>query len=184
VNGLLTQLIEVFFPNGVAIEIACEAEDVLTCNTDMLSFKGYVHRWMAVTAQLAPFTKSRITEVLRTSAQAAINQCKGGANGRLCGFRWAQSPEYDGSDGAGQQMNVLGALTSLLFTDVPGPLTRLTGGTSEGDYSAGSSPAIEPPREITASDKAGAGILTILLLVSVGATFTWMSTGFYEGYIE
>src|SRR4051812_41827161 len=113
VEGLLTNLLTVFFPNGVAKEISCESEETITCTTDMLSFKGYIHRWLAVVAQLAPFTKDRILNTLHSSTSAAVSQCTGGSSGRVCGFRWNQGV-YDGTDGAGQEMNVLGALLSLL----------------------------------------------------------------------
>lgn len=152
----------------------------------MLSYKGYVLRWLATVAQLAPFTKPRIMNLMKTSAAAAVKQCSGGGPpgyGRTCGFRWNRA-EYDGTHGAGQQMNALGALTSLLFTQVGGPLTNLTGGTSLGDYNAGSDPGTTRLRDVTTGDKAGASILTILALTLVTATFAWMSTEFYEGKLD
>jgi mannan endo-1,6-alpha-mannosidase len=182
---LLSQLIEVFYQDGVAVEIACETEEKLTCTPDMFSFKGYVLRWLATVAQLAPFTKDRILNLMMTTTKAAIRQCSGGGPpgyGRTCGFRWNRA-EYDGTHGAGQQMNVLGALSALLFTQASGPLTNLTGGTSLGDYNAGSDSDFRP-RDITMGDKAGAGILTVLLLILVTSTFGWMSTEFFEGKLD
>ncbi len=104
-DGLIENTRRNFFPEGVAIEIACE--DHKTCTTDMLSFKGYVARWFSTITQIAPYTAPTILPMLRSSAAAAVNQCVGGANARTCGFKWA-SNEYDGTQGAGQQMNVLG----------------------------------------------------------------------------
>ena len=171
-----------FFPNGIATEISCELDDKLTCNTDMLSFKGYVTRWLAVVAQLVPQTRQTIVDVMRTSAAAAVKQCTGSGPpgyGRTCGMRWNRDG-YDGTFGAGQQMNVLAAMTSLLFIESAGPITNTTGGTSPGDYNAGSGPAFDPPRPITQADRAGAGIITALVLVMATSTFAWMSTNFFE----
>lgn len=53
----------------------------------MFSYKGFTHRWLAVVAQIAPFTERRIARALRTSAESAVLQCTGGASGRECGFR-------------------------------------------------------------------------------------------------
>lgn len=150
----------------------------MSCTTDMLSFKGYIHRWMASATQVAPFIAPKVLPVLRNSAEAAIATCTGEANGRTCGFKWSQRV-YDGSKGAGQQMNVLGAVSSLLIDQVKPPVTNTTGGTSKGDPNAGSHSdnfrdKNSPP---TTGDKAGAGILTFVILVSVIGTFGWMSTG-------
>jgi mannan endo-1,6-alpha-mannosidase len=114
--------------------------------------------------------------VLKTSAQAAVNQCTGGDNGRFCGFRWT-SGVFDGRVGACQQMSVLAALISLLPEPGVGLLTNTTGGSSKGDPNAGSDLNSHIPTlsAITTADRAGAGIVTVILL-SVGlACFSWMS---------
>lgn len=175
-QNLLDATIKVFFPNNIAYEVACEK--IMTCTTDMLSFKGYVHRWMAITTQVAPFTYDQIMAVLKDSTQAAIDQCTGGSSGRQCGFQW-HSGAFDNSVGAGQQMNVLGAVSSLLVDHTDGPVTNSTGGTSVGNNNAGASSdnfrgSTTPP---TTGDKAGASILTILILATAAGTFGWMSTG-------
>lgn len=175
-EGLLNRTITFFFPNNTAYEVACEAHD--TCTTDMLSFKGYLHRWMATTAQLAPYTHDSIMAVLRTSTQAAINQCTGGDSGRACGFQWS-SGVFDDSVGAGQTMNVLGAVSSLLIDEVRGPLTNSTGGTSAGDYNAGSSSDDDLTEfaPITTGDRVGAGFLTAFVLACIAGLFGYMSFG-------
>jgi len=175
-QGLVDATIRIFFPENIAYEIACEEH--MSCTTDMLSFKGYVHRWMAITTQVAPFTAPKILPVLKASAQAAILTCTGEASGRACGFRW-NTKAYDGSHGAGQQMNVLGAVSSLLIEQARVPLTNSTGGTSKGDPNAGSQSdtfmgKLIPP---TTADKAGAGIITVIILGAAVGTFGWMSTG-------
>lgn len=170
-------MLSVFFPNNTAYEVSCEEH--MTCTTDMLSFKGYDHRWMATASQVAPFIHDQVMPVLQHSAGAAIAQCTGGDSGRQCGFQWS-SGTFDDSVGAGQQMNVLGAVSSLLVDmGASAPVTNSTGGTSAGNPNAGSSSdqftgATAPP---TAGDKAGASILTILILTAAAGTFGWMSTG-------
>ena len=144
----------------------------------MLSFKGYVHRWLASATQLAPFIHDQVLTVLKTSTTAAIGQCTGGSNGRTCGFHWS-SGTFDGSVGAGQTMNVLGAVTSQLIDQVRVPYTNATGGTSKGNYAAGSQSDnfINNLAPVTTGDKAGASILTIAILLTATGTFGWMSLG-------
>ncbi|KAK3942307.1 glycoside hydrolase family 76 protein [Diplogelasinospora grovesii] len=176
VTNLLDATIKVFFPNDIAFEVACEEH--MSCTTDMLSFKGYLHRWMATITQIAPFTADTILPVLQTSADAAVSTCTGGANARTCGFKWS-TKAYDGTYGAGQQMDVLGAVSSLLIGQANAPVTNDTGGTSVGNPNAGSQSdtfnnPVAPP---TTGDKAGASILTLLILGAAVGTFGWMSTG-------
>ncbi|KAK3996725.1 glycoside hydrolase [Cladorrhinum sp. PSN332] len=175
-EGLVDSTLAVFFPNNTAYEVACEEH--MSCTTDMLSFKGYIHRWMATATQVAPIIAPKVLPVLKTSAEAAIATCKGEANGRTCGFKWS-TKAYDGSHGAGQQMNVLGAVSSLLVGQSKPPVTNSTGGTSKGDPNAGTHSDNFKHEEAppTAGDKAGAGVLTFAVLVSVIGTFGWMSTG-------
>lgn len=176
INVLLDRTLKVFFPDGIAYEIACETHR--TCTTDMLSFKGYVARWLSTMTKMAPYTAPKVRPILKTSAAAAVKQCTGGTTGRACGFSWS-SGTFDGQVGAGQTMNVLAAVSSLLIDNVAPPLTAKTGGTSKPDFVAGTGGDTinVPMREMTTADRAGAGILTVLILVGGSATFWWMSTG-------
>jgi len=190
IEGLTTGVLRDFFPKGVAYELPCEGRKG-ACTPDMLSFKGYVHRWLAVVTQIAPFTAEKILPTLRTSAEAAVKQCTGGDTGRRCGFYWSGGeyvdPAVDKTTGAGEQMNVLAAVSSLLidpqYADpnrpVPPPTTNATGGTSRGNYEAGSG-SRGPTRVLSpvdAGDKAGAVILTILVLAGGIGCWAWMSFG-------
>ncbi|POS81374.1 glycosyl hydrolase family 76 [Diaporthe helianthi] len=208
VNGLLDSMLRTFFipptdeggarnPRNprIAFEPACEGGvsnvPAEGCTHDMLAFKGFGARWMATTAQLCPWTRDRITPVLRASAEAAVRQCVGGANGRMCGMQWALGV-YDGSVGVGQEMNVLSALMVLLAyepTDSSGgkvgdeqggeeehpaerlphtPLTHDTGGTSEGNPDVGETVTGSEVefKPITRVDVTSAAILTSALIVS------------------
>lgn len=147
-------------------EVACEGNG--NCDTDQLSFKAYLSRWMAATTKVAPWTTKRIMPYLRQSAQAAAQSCVGGSDGVTCGTRWTVSG-WDGSFGVGQQMSALEVIQSNLISAVSGPLSNQTGGISIGDPSAGTKShdlPWEPMRPITAGDKAGAGVLTAMILIA------------------
>jgi mannan endo-1,6-alpha-mannosidase len=180
IENLLRSVLRDFFPNNTAYEVPCEGRQG-ACSTDMLSFKGYVHRWLSVVTQIAPFTADTILPVLRTSTQAAVNQCTGGPTGRRCGFYWSTGqyvdPAVDGTTGAGEQMSVLAAVSSLLIGEAAPPTTNQTGGTSKGDYGAGSSFAsvVQELRPIGPGDRAGAAIITVLILAGALGMFGWMS---------
>lgn len=144
----------------------------------MLTFKGFVHRWYSVITQIAPFTAAQIAPVLKKSATAAVAQCTGGALGRQCGFKWA-SGTYDGKTGAGQEMAVLAAASSQLIGHAKPPVTAKEGGTSTGnpDAGAGGDDFQKHSKPITTGDKAGAGILTFVVLGCACGMFGWMSLG-------
>lgn len=168
--------LKMFFPKGIAREPACEGVD--TCTTDMKSFRGYVHRWYSVITQLIPEMGDTILPVLKTSAEAAIKSCTGGKNGRQCGFIW-QDGKFDGKLGAGEQMNVMSATSSLLIGKARGPVSKDSGGTSEGNPDAGthSDDFRKHWKPITTADRAGAGILTAIFICGAGGLFAWMGSG-------
>lgn len=179
ITNLLNGTIRDFFLDSIAYEPSCEP--VKSCTTDMLSFKGYTARWLTQVTQLAPFTASTILPILQVSAQAAVAQCTGGPTGRECGFEWSTG-QFDGNVGAGQTMNVLGAVSALLVQQgaaPEAPLTQDTGGTSQSDPDAGAgSVNLNDPASaytpITTGDKAGAGIATIALVTLMAAMYAWM----------
>jgi mannan endo-1,6-alpha-mannosidase len=147
-------------------EAACER--VGTCNVDQRSFKAYLARWMAHTAVKAPFTYPVLKPILEASAMAAISTCTGGNDGNQCGLRW-WAGSHDGEIGVGEQMSVLEVVQSNLIDLAPGPATADNGGTSQGDVNAGQGSDIGPDdlhtSRVTAGDRTGAAILTILFAV-------------------
>lgn len=192
-RGLVNRTIVYFFPNDTATEVSCELPTNVQCNTDQHSFKNYLHRWMATTTQIAPIVYDQIMDVLRTSAAAAVQSCTDGVdNGNgvstaTCGFRWTTGA-YDGSTGAGQQMNVLGALISMLVATqsnsssaIGGPVTNSNGGNSTGDPNAGTEPdVLRPLQPVYTRDKVGAGILTTVLMGTLLAMVVWINTECFE----
>lgn len=146
------------------VEPPCESTG--SCDTDQLSFKAYLSRWLADVMQLAPYTYDTVIAKVRATATAAVSQCQGGSSGTYCGHKWS-SGSYDGTTGVGQQMGVLEVLHGLLATDISGPVTSTTGGSSEGNSAAGTE-SDETESEIlfstiTTADRVGAAILTAVV---------------------
>jgi len=141
-----------------------------------------MHRALATVAVLAPFTFDTVVRTLRSSTEGAVASCL--ADG-TCGFRWDRG-EYDGDTAvaAGQQMSALAALSTMLINQqrvLNGPLTNTTGGTSQGDPNAGQKfEGISPPRPITTGDRAGAGIVTAVVLASFLGSIVWMGMSWSE----
>lgn len=114
-NGLLNGMPTFFspFPNATDImyQPACEPND--RCNTDQLSFKAYLSRWMSRTAVLAPWSARVVQQYLNASAMAAAQSCSGGHSGNACGTKWYVGG-WDGTNGVGQQLSALESFTALL----------------------------------------------------------------------
>ncbi|OBT61852.1 hypothetical protein VE03_08825 [Pseudogymnoascus sp. 23342-1-I1] len=183
VQGLLDRSITVFSDNatGVIVE-SCELTSPASCNTDQKSFKAYLTRWMASTTKLAPFTYDTISAFLLVSAKAAAAQCTGGTLSRACGLKWVTSGKtgvWDGTTGVGEEMSALEVIQSTLIQDSAAPVTNTTGGTSVGNYDAGSTSkdaaAVANDWTPTTGDKAGAGVLTAVMLAGVIGGVGWMS---------
>ncbi|KAH7320672.1 glycosyl hydrolase family 76-domain-containing protein [Stachybotrys elegans] len=150
----LTPLVErtmtTFFPDGIAVERSCETLN--TCTLDQFMFKGLTHRLLAGVTQLAPSLAADIAPSLRSSAQAAIDQCTGGDSGRQCGFFWANGtfvePE---SSGIVEQMDVLAAVSGLLAT---APQRAGEGGEQGGNEEGSSTDGDDEPSNRDTSDDA------------------------------
>ena len=140
---------------------------------------------MAVAAQLVPAVADDIWPYIAASGSGAAGQCSGGNDGKTCGMRW-NSTIWDGTYGVGQQMSALSAIGANMIkadSSLAKPYTTKTGGTSKGDPSAGSggSQTSSLPNvytdKIATSDKAGAGIVTALVLALIMGGSFWMVTG-------
>lgn len=82
----------------------------------------------------------------------------------------------DHTSGAGEAMDVLAAVSSLLIDDVKPPVTNTTGGTSKGNDGSGhANNGQKKPAEITTGDRAGAWILTVLCFGVFISGFVWVS---------
>ncbi|KAI5245322.1 mannan endo-1,6-alpha-mannosidase [Aureobasidium subglaciale] len=171
----------VFFTSDkIMYEVACEPGG--NCNTDQHTFKAYLARWMAASSKVAPFLSSQIAPYLAASAMGAAASCSGGTDGVTCGTKWfantsEASVTWDNTWGVGQQLCALEVIQSNLIKGARGPVTNSTGGTSTGDDAAGGKSDSERagvPRKITQADRAGAVIITILVLAGWIGGMIWL----------
>ena len=120
VEGFVETASTVFFtpfPNAtnVMFEQNCEIEN--SCDTDQLSFKAYLSRWMSKSALLVPSVQPNVTTLLEASAMAAAASCSG-MNNNTCGTRW-YTKDWDGTLGLGQQLTALETVQALLAPSGP-----------------------------------------------------------------
>lgn len=179
----------VFFLNDIMYERACQ--DAGTCNNDQRMFKAFFSRFLGRTAQFIDSLYDEIMTLLSTSGSACAQTCVGGTDGVTCGLDW-QTSGWDGYYGAGEQLSAMETFQNLVLknsasnntsgsgTSISVPLTNSTGGTSEGDASAGissisSSTSLSSSNlNITGGDKAGAGVVTAIILAIVVGGSVWM----------
>ncbi|KGQ01919.1 hypothetical protein PAAG_11309 [Paracoccidioides lutzii Pb01] len=171
-NGL-----DVFFFKETNIMFEVPWEPNGKWEKDQRSFKAYLARWMAATTQVAPFTAEQLMPKLQASALAAAKVCTGSTVGQQCPLKWT-TETFEGETGLGEQMAALEVIQSNLISKTPPPLTNLTGGTSPGDPNAGLQRGHQTPdiatRKITAGDRAGAVILTVLLILVLLVSPYWL----------
>lgn len=99
------------FTDSNILQEDCEAKG--DCNTDQLSFKAYLSRWLAATAALVPSTQPTVLPMLQASVNGALASCNGGPNQNTCGIQWPINA-YDDLTGVGQQMAALEIVQGLL----------------------------------------------------------------------
>jgi len=100
-----------------------------------------------------------------------VKTCTAGTRGTNCGLKWTEGGN-DGSLGVGEQMAALEVVQGLLVNETRGWVSEVKGtGSSQGDASAGTADKTGSNGAqvvvITMKDKVGAGILTMLILMSV-----------------
>ncbi|EXJ94833.1 hypothetical protein A1O1_03231 [Capronia coronata CBS 617.96] len=110
------------FQNATDVMFEAECELDMSCNTDQLSMKAYLIRWLAGTSMMAPFTAGRIGTILRSSAQGAASACTGGPGNNTCGSKWYIGG-WDGTSGLGQQLCAMEAMYALLVNQTKPPIT-------------------------------------------------------------
>ncbi|KAF4420542.1 DFG5 [Fusarium acutatum] len=176
VDGMMSDVWNKFVKNIILYEQFCKKHK--QCNQDQRSFKGYLARWMAATSQVAAYTNTNITKLLKSSAQAVAKVCDGsptrgyeGPAGTTCGFSWLDD-SFDEIAGVGPQMNAVSIFTYTLMDKAKAPVTSKTGGTSKGNPVGGdtnSEKEVGKPKykTIPTADKAGADILTFFIAMGV-----------------
>ncbi|PYI00609.1 mannan endo-1,6-alpha-mannosidase [Aspergillus sclerotiicarbonarius CBS 121057] len=191
VEGLLGRVLDQFFiiedndgdgeggdGGGIFSEYLCEPSAL--CNFNEILFKGIVSSWLSAVAIVVPETYDRIFPNLQASAQAAALACTG-ADNNTCGIKW-YTREWDLSIGMEQQIIATDVLTAVLVSEKRDPpFTVSTGGNSVGNPNAGdrgsSGNVGEELGEITAGDRVGAGIVTVLFVGVWGGMVAWMLIG-------
>lgn len=163
----------IFYNNSVLFEVACQS--VNKCNTDQRSFKAYFTRFLGVTAELIPQARDRAMKWINASALGAAQSCSGGYDGHTCGINWFYDG-WDGMYGLGEQMSALEALVNTQALNRPPPYNSTNGGSSTGDGAAGTeeSPTNLSPLDITAGSRAGAGIITCVIGISILSCALWL----------
>ncbi|PNY24645.1 Mannan endo-1,6-alpha-mannosidase DCW1 [Tolypocladium capitatum] len=104
---------------NVMLEPSCEPAN--RCNNDMITFKGYLSRFMWQTSVMVPSMRPKIESYLIPSAKAAAAVCTGGKDGHQCGMKW-YTGSFDGKPGLGQQMCALETIQGLLIHEAAPPL--------------------------------------------------------------
>lgn len=166
-----------FFQDSIMYESVCQGDTKSTCNNDQRSFKSIFSRMLGLTSLLVPSVQSTVDELLKQSALAAAASCSGGRDGHTCGLNWNKKA-YDEIYGLGEQMSALEVIQQLLIHEKAAPYTNDTGGSSVGDASAGlntsSANVLQNKLNIKTKDRAGAAIITtVILMVLIGGS-VWM----------
>ena len=163
VEELTTMTLKTFFTKeGKFKEVACSKD---TCPRDILTYKALTHRWLAVTAQLAPFLSGKIMPVLRKSAKSL-------------------QAEGNGKDALEQKLANFAVVSNLLIADGTAPMKQkdaktkteedssdATGSATDSAISSatstGAAAEATVPEDSSANSLAGSGsVLALSLLVA------------------
>ncbi|KAK9459507.1 glycosyl hydrolase family 76-domain-containing protein [Lipomyces oligophaga] len=171
-----------FYPStGIMYEAACET--VGKCDTDQLSFKAYLARYMGVTAQLVPETYSTVMDHFTTTIRGIEQSCVGGTDNVTCGTIWFNESGWDNTWGLGQQMSALEVTQNLLIGSKDSPYTADSGGSSSGlpngtdgndNNGSSSSDSSSSSKVVSRGEQAGAGVLTAGISISMILLFWWL----------
>ncbi|RBR20887.1 uncharacterized protein FIESC28_05039 [Fusarium coffeatum] len=136
VEEIATMTLKTFFTKeGKFKEVACSKD---TCPPDILTYKALTHRWLAVTAQLAPFLSGKIMPVLRKSAKSL-------------------QAEGNGKDALEQKLANFAVVSNLLIADGTAPMKQKDAKTkTEEDSSDATSSATDSATGSATSTSAAA----------------------------
>ena len=122
-QGILNNVQKLYstpFPNATNILFEQNCEEASKCDTDQLSFKAYLSRWMVAATQMEPTLKTQIMNLVTASAQGAALSCSGNGT-NVCGTKWYVGG-WDGTKGLGQQMSAMETIQGLLVDNTDPPL--------------------------------------------------------------
>ena len=126
-EGLLDEAASYFFTSqdgssgqkDIMYEVECEPKN--NCNYDMITFKGYLSRFMWQTTQMMPSLRDKVESLLVPTAKAAAATCTGGNDGHQCGMKWYVGG-FDKTATFGGQMCALETVQGLLIKEAAPPL--------------------------------------------------------------
>lgn len=167
---------KVFFMPEINVMYEAACQPTLRCNNDQRSFKAIFSRFLGHACILAPPMADEIQGYLASTFPYVLKSCSGGSDGHTCGLDWSKGA-WDGYYGLGEQMSALEVILNRLVFTKPPPLTLATGASSPTNATAGQRRTqAEIFREITVTgkDKAGAGVITAVVLICLLAASWWM----------
>lgn len=167
---------KVFFMSGTNIMFEAACQPSLQCNNDQRCFKAIYSRFLGLTSLMVPDLSDEIQSYLESTSAGIFTSCTGGTDGHTCGLNWGNG-SWDGYYGLGEQMSALEALQNRLVWTKQGPLTMSTGATSVGNGSAGAKAkkvTTKNELKIESKDRAGAGVITAVILAMLIGTGCWM----------
>lgn len=166
-----------FFQSNVVYEASCQSFG--SCNNDQRVFKGIFLQMLGQAASFLPDLRQNIMTNINASASAAAASCSGGRDGHTCGLNWI-SRSYDENFGLGEQISALSALVNTQIMGHAKPYSANTGGTSKGSEDASGSTgqrSLNPLADttpITTADRAGAGVVTAVLMIFLISVGSWI----------
>lgn len=164
-DGLLNRTLSVFFPGGIATEVACEPKE--TCTIDMMAMKGLLGHWLVDTVQMAPYTSSSVTPLLTSSAEAAAKAC----DSTGCSVKW-DGTQTGGAEfgGVGGSIDALSFVQGLLMKNAAVAATGNSTSTSTSTAASGKStssstsgPGAAATNHSGAAVRTGTGLLAVAL---------------------
>ena len=166
--------INYFQQDGIMSEYTCAQYD--RCNTDQRSFRSIYARCLGLAAVFIPEAEEYMLDYLKKSAQGAAQSCSGGSDGVTCGEDW-HVDGWDEKFGLGEQMSALEVIMANVLPHHDVPLSVRTGASNQTDSEAGLDTKDHENTnllDIQTKDKAGAGVLTAVVLAIVLGGGIWM----------
>jgi mannan endo-1,6-alpha-mannosidase len=163
-DGLLNRTLDVFFPDGVLSEIACESQN--TCNMDTKAYKGILAHSLVDTIQMAPYTSQIILPKLTSSAKAAAKAC----NGDVCPEVWNGKASTNVTSGVGEQLSALSVVQGLLVKDA-------AVGESSANSTSTSTGSSTNPSSTTSGSAAPASTNSAVVVGAVAAKMGMLTAG-------
>ncbi|KAF5680046.1 DFG5-like protein [Fusarium heterosporum] len=159
-EDITSTTLKFFFKDGEFKEISCSKG---TCPRDIVTQKALVHRWLAVTTQVAPFTANSVLPVLLTSAKGL-------------------KAEGNGKDALEQTLANFAVISNLLIADSSAPgtgnstngkKTDETKDSPSSTTSSGTSASATEAADNSAPKGTGSGSFLALCVIVLAFQWVW-----------